>query len=738
MTQNGLISGYQSLIAKNFQFAIEQYTILWESEVPAKTSVAWYLGIALILNNQEAEAYFLWSTLLEEDNPQSEQELCYYLQQVAQSYAAQNNFQDACILRQHLQEITPHNIENILTLLNLYLQLGKTSEDEIHQINLEYLEQVIQSTALASSNLELLQAVIQRLLQFPVLEWWPPRIFKVALAVLPDLESLFVPLMLTAINLGYAKGAPKLALLYLDLALQIDPNNSEALCHRSNMHFHGGNLSKALATAQEFYQQAEKLEDRVDASYLVLKALLRSGGQWQEAMNFMKGHLQLLSTLVEEKIPHKQPWSNVEIGQVANSTFFFPYVQDRPQQHRYFQNNILTHCQYSILTQAQQKTQEYQANHLQRKSQNQPQKLKIGYLSNCLRGHSVGWLARSLMQHHDRQRYEIYCYSILSDPNSTDSVRQWYLQHVDYFYDLGINHNITTDQIFQDGIDILVDLDSFTTDANLPVLAKKPAPVQVTWLGWDAWGLPAVDYYIVDSYAVPDYAQTYYTEKLFRLPQPYLAIDGFEVGMPSIRRSDLEISADAIVFFSGQSGYKRHPDTVRLQLEILKAVPNSYFIVKDIVKDNDDIKIFFQSMAESVGVSPDQLRFLSMVDSELTHRANLAIADVVLDTYPYNGATTTLETLWMGVPLVTRVGQQFSARNSYTFMMNAGITEGIAWTDEEYVEWGIRLGTDEQLRKEVAWKLRQSRQSAPLWNGKQFTRDMEAAYRQMWERFCAG
>ncbi|MEB3273720.1 MAG: hypothetical protein VKJ85_08050, partial [Prochlorothrix sp.] len=116
--------------------------------------------------------------------------------------------------------------------------------------------------------------------------------------------------------------------------------------------------------------------------------------------------------------------------------------------------------------------------------------------------------------------------------------------------------------------------------------------------------------------------------------------------------------------------------------------------------------------------------------------ANLGIADVVLDTYPYNGATTTLETLWMGVPLVTRVGQQFSARNSYTFMMNAGVTEGIAWTDEEYVEWGIRLGTDEQLRKEVAWKLRQSRKSAPLWNGQQFTRDMEAAYRQMWERYC--
>jgi predicted O-linked N-acetylglucosamine transferase (SPINDLY family) len=117
------------------------------------------------------------------------------------------------------------------------------------------------------------------------------------------------------------------------------------------------------------------------------------------------------------------------------------------------------------------------------------------------------------------------------------------------------------------------------------------------------------------------------------------------------------------------------------------------------------------------------------------HRANLGIADVVLDTYPYNGATTTLEVLWMGIPLVTRVGEQFAARNSYTMMMNAGITEGIAWTDEEYVEWGIRLGKDAALRQQISWQLRQSRQTSALWNARQFTREMENAYEQMWQRY---
>ncbi|NEO65129.1 MAG: hypothetical protein F6J98_33940, partial [Moorea sp. SIO4G2] len=188
------------------------------------------------------------------------------------------------------------------------------------------------------------------------------------------------------------------------------------------------------------------------------------------------------------------------------------------------------------------------------------------------------------------------------------------------------------------------------------------------------------------------------------------------------------------IYLSSQRGYKRNPDTTRLQMKIIKAVPNSYFLIKG-KSDQDSIKRFFNQIAEEEGVECDRLRFLPEVPTEAVHRANLGIADVVLDTYPYNGATTTLETLWMGIPLVTRVGEQFVARNSYTMMMNAGITEGIAWTDDQYIEWGIRLGKDPALRQQISWKLRQSRQTAPLWNGKEFTREMEKAYLEMWRNY---
>ena len=291
------------------------------------------------------------------------------------------------------------------------------------------------------------------------------------------------------------------------------------------------------------------------------------------------------------------------------------------------------------------------------------------------------------------------------------------------------------ERIYEDDIDILIDLDSITLNTSCEIMALKPAPVQATWLGWDASGLPSIDYFIADPYVLPDSAQDYYREKIWRLPNTYIAVDGFEVGIPDLRRDELNIPSEAIVYLSAQTGYKRHPDTARLQMKIIKEVPNSYFLVKGLVDDDEAVQKFFEQIAEEEGVDFSHLRFLPDVALESTHRANLAIADIVLDTYPYNGATTTLETLWMCIPLVTRVGQQFAARNSYTMMMNVGVTEGIAWTDEEYVEWGIRLGKDEALRQQVVWKLRQSRHTSPLWNAKQFTREMEKAYEQMWQRY---
>jgi predicted O-linked N-acetylglucosamine transferase (SPINDLY family) len=269
------------------------------------------------------------------------------------------------------------------------------------------------------------------------------------------------------------------------------------------------------------------------------------------------------------------------------------------------------------------------------------------------------------------------------------------------------------------------------------VMAFKPAPVQITWLGKDASGISSIDYFIADPYVLPDNAQDYYQEKIWRLPQTYIAVDGFETDVPTLRRDQLGIPASAIIYYTAQNGLKRHPDTIRLQMQVLRDVNNSYLLIKG-RSDETAIQQLFLEIADEECVNPDRLLFLPMDPNEYIHRANLQIADVILDTFPYNGATTSLEALWVGIPLVTKVGQQFAARNTYTFLMNLGVTEGISWTDEEYIAWGIRLGSDEKLRQKVAWKLRQSRQTSPLWNSKQFTHDMEHSYIQMWQAYLDG
>ncbi|MCY7393718.1 MAG: hypothetical protein LH647_20125, partial [Leptolyngbyaceae cyanobacterium CAN_BIN12] len=140
------------------------------------------------------------------------------------------------------------------------------------------------------------------------------------------------------------------------------------------------------------------------------------------------------------------------------------------------------------------------------------------------------------------------------------------------------------------------------------VMSLKPAPVQVTWLGWDASGISTIDYFIADPYVLPEAAQEYYTEKIWRLPETYIAVDGFEVGVPTLRRDQLGIPADAVVYLSAQRGYKRHRDTAQLQLKILKAVPNSYFLIKGLA-DQDAVKAFFTQLADEAGVARDRRSF---------------------------------------------------------------------------------------------------------------------------------
>ncbi|BCL37788.1 O-linked N-acetylglucosamine transferase, SPINDLY family protein [Nostoc sp. MS1] len=719
------------LLAGNYFQAASLYEEAISKE-PEIKSYYWNLGLMLLLQGQDVEAQTTWFMAMMEGEPEELEagncELVKILETEAQRQEELENYTICEKIRQNIKEFSPLEIHNLLHLLKLSIKLETYTGEELQELG---IIQILESEPSIEVNLELLMAALKSVLDYAPAH---PLTIDFVKACLPHCknnpQALLVTLLPAAIDIGYSHRQYSVAAQLCELYLKVNPHNQEVIGHLASIYQNAGQYEKGIEVSKLFYSLVEEPANKVFANRQILRGLMTAGGHWQESYSAHHHQESLVKLLIED---NPTQLDNARISRLFNANFFTPYIEDNPRENRNIQNQLMGICQANIVNCNRAEIDKYSQGNFARKKQNcQKKKLNIGYLSHCLRSHSVGWLARWLFQYHDRDKFQVNAYFINTSP-ALDPLHEWYLGKIDKGYKSNEYLQIA-EEIYQDEIDILIDLDSITLDTTCDIIAIKPAPIQVTWLGWDASGIPAVDYFIADPYVLPDSAQEYYKEKIWRLPQTYVAVDGFEVSVPTVRRDQLNIPDDAIVYLCGQRGFKRHPDITRLQLQILKEVPNSYLLIKGI-SDEESLKIFFDELADEERVDTSRLRFLPIVFSESIHRANLGIADVVLDTYPYNGATTTLETLWMCIPMVTKVGEQFAARNSYTMMMNAGITEGIAWTDEEYVEWGVRLGKDEALRKEIAWKLKQSRKTSPLWNGKQFTREMENAYTQMWQRY---
>ncbi|URR35592.1 glycosyltransferase [Thermosynechococcus sp. HN-54] len=365
------------------------------------------------------------------------------------------------------------------------------------------------------------------------------------------------------------------------------------------------------------------------------------------------------------------------------------------------------------------------------------EKIKVGFIGVCFKTHPAGNQIRSFIRMRNRDTLTLYAYSIEYRKESSDSMREWFKASFDYFRPLTEPdpEKIAT-IIHDDDLDVLIDLDSCTIDMSWMALHLKPAPVQATWVGFDASGIPTVDYFIVDPYILPEGAQAWYTETLWRLPACYLSLDGYEVANKTGIRDQLGLSADTVIFLCAQRASKIQPEMLKLQFAIVEAVPNAVLIIK-YHASSSVFEEWCRSVAEAYGFDLNKLYFLTPNPSEI-HRANLYDVDVVLDTYPYAGGAMSLEALWLEVPIVTKVGQQFVARHTYTFLKNVGVEEGIAFNDEEYVNWGIRFGTEPELRQRVSWKLRQAKRHAPLWNPQRFSREMEKALAAMVNRYRTG
>ena len=359
-------------------------------------------------------------------------------------------------------------------------------------------------------------------------------------------------------------------------------------------------------------------------------------------------------------------------------------------------------------------------------------RLTIGYLSGDFHDHATAHLMLRLFGLHDRKKFEVHCYSYGPEDNSR--YRNQIREESDQFIDIREDSHIdAARRIYEDGVDILVDLKGHTKGARLGILACRPAPIQVHYLGYPGTtGADFIDYLITDRIVIPEGHGSYYTEKLVFLPHCYQVNDDRqEIASQDWNRKTLGLPNKGLVFSSFNLPYKIDPVMFNCWMRILQQVPNSALWL---FGENEKAICNLRREAADRGVRPDRLVFAQKIE-KAEHLSRLKWADLALDTRIVNGHTTTSDSLWAGVPVITLQGSHFASRVSSSLLQAVGLPELVTYSLEEYEKRVLQLASRPSELKAVRNKLSINRLKNPLFDTARFVGYLENAYHRMWQIF---
>ena len=365
----------------------------------------------------------------------------------------------------------------------------------------------------------------------------------------------------------------------------------------------------------------------------------------------------------------------------------------------------------------------------------QPARLRVGYLSGDFHGHPVAYLAAEIFELHDRERFETYLFSY--GPDDGSPMRRRLESGCDRFVELAdVSDEAAAQRIRDEGIHVLVDLKGYTEDDRAHIAAFRPAPIQVNWLGFPGtMGADWIDYLIADPTVVPPEHDGDYDEKVVRLPHCYQPNDRRRAIVPAVpSRGACGLPEASVVFCCFNQSYKIGRELFALWMRILERVPESVLWLLD---DNQWARPNLRAAAAQHGVTPERLVF-APIRPLSEHLARYAVADLVLDTFPYTSHTTGSDALWAGCPMITRIGETFASRVAASLLVNAGLETLVARSSDDYESLAIELARDRPRLDALRRRLREQRYALPLFDSPKFTRALEAAYARMWERFAAG
>lgn len=369
-------------------------------------------------------------------------------------------------------------------------------------------------------------------------------------------------------------------------------------------------------------------------------------------------------------------------------------------------------------------------------------KIRIGYVSGEFRQQATAILMAGLYERHDREKFEII--ALDSGSNDGSPMRTRLEKAFDRWIGItGLSDEQVADVIRDAGIDILVNLNGYFGEARMGVFARKPAPIQINYLGFPATlGAPYIDYIIADKVVIPSAEQRFYDEQVVYLPGSYQANDDqgrlitkapsrAEAGLPELPSGSL---GNAFIFCNFNSSYKLTPETFDSWMRILKQVDGSVlWLLESAAPFADNLR----REAEARGVAAERLIFAPDLPTD-EHLARLQLADLFLDGLPYNAHTTGSDALWAGVPLITRKGATFPGRVAASLLGTIGLSELVTDSADEFEALAVKLANDPKALKKVRDKLAKNKNKSPLFDTDRFRKNIEAAYTRMWERWLAG
>jgi FkbM family methyltransferase len=524
-------------------------------------------------------------------------------------------------------------------------------------------------------------------------------------------------------------------------ALTLEPDVARSHFDLGNALMEAGHREEAI----ERFRQAVRLDSADAKAHVNLGFALYEDKQYEAAAGCFRTAVKLDDGLVEA---HNNLGGVLQQqGELRPAMRAFERALELAPEQAYVRSNLLTCMNYQTDVRPEDVLEQHRdwakllahdmpSSRAAAIRQPDPERrLRIGYVSADFRFHSVAFFIAPVLEWHDREHFEITCYAnvLRPDPN-TDRIKAM----SDNWRDIAsLGDEEAAAYIRRDGVDILVDLSGHTVGNRLPVFAQRPAPVQVTYLGYpNTTGMTAMDYRLTDAWSdPPGQTEHLYSEELVRLDEGFLCFQPF-ASSPEVRESDTADNGEGVTFASFNELLKLTPQTLTAWCAILERTPGSKLLIKATALEDEGTRHRVRERFTAHGLAPERLKLLGRTQKLEDHLALYLDVDVALDTFPYNGTTTTCEALWMGVPVVTLAGAVHASRVGLSMLSSVGLDDLVAENSESYVKTAVDLATDRARLAELRTELRARMRASQLMNAEGLTRRIESAYREMWRRAC--